>query len=177
MKRLLFLTFLPVCLSVFFLQGCGRTFQIEIPKSQVEKQVKSRFPVTRSGIFSITLQNPDLLFEGSRDRINVDTDVTVRTMGMFPAPGHVNVDGKLEYHPEDATIRLGDIKVRKVNIKGLPSGKHEEVIGMIGNLITPVLKSINLYQLNKSNRLESLASAHLKGFHVKDNSLVVIIGY
>ena len=178
MKRMfLLMAWLGVLVGSMALQGCGQKIEITIPKSQIDREVKARFPVTRSGPFTITLQNPDLKFQSAKNRIDVDTDVTVRTLGLLSMPGHANVDGKLEFHPEDASIRLGDIKVHKLNIRGLPEGKHEQVIGMIGNVITPVLKSINLYQFDKNSNLGKLAGGHLRGFRVKDDSLVVIIGY
>ena len=178
MKRVaLFTLGLALLVASLTLQGCGRKLEITIPKSQVDRLVKERFPVTRSGPFTFVLHNPDLKFKSFSDRIDVNTDVTVRTLGLLSMPGHANVDGKLEYHPEDASIRLGDIKVHKLNVKGLPEGRHEEFMGLLGNAITPVLKSIIIYQFDKKNQMEKLASAHLKGFRVKDDSLVIIVGY
>jgi len=170
------LGFFLLCSAAFFLSGCGKVIGVDIPKNQIDQQVKAKFPVTKPGIINLTLAHPVLTFNGAADRIEATTDVTLR-LGFVPAKGSVDVDGKLEYHPEDGSIRMGAIRVLKLNVAGLPPGRHEEVIGMIGNMLTPMFKSISLYQFDSKNRLEELARAHLKGFKVNSDSLTVQIAY
>ena len=66
--------------------------------------------------------------------------------------------------------------MRKLNIEGLPEGRHEEIMALVGQAIRPVLNELELYQFDADSKLEKLAGAHLKGFRVEKEKLVIIIG-
>jgi hypothetical protein len=159
------------------LPGCGRSFEIELPKNQVISRVKQKFPVEKGGLMTVTLTNPELIFKGSENRLEVDVDVTIRALGLIPLKGKALVSGELAYIADRKAIGFDKVKVHKVNIKDMPEGRHEEVVGIIGSAITPLLGSIELYQFDANSRVEQLAGAHLRGFRITDNSLVVKIGY
>jgi hypothetical protein len=161
------------------LQGCGKSFNVEIPKDKINEAVQSKFPVSKSGVLKVTLSNPVLGFSGAKDKVIVDVDTTISPLGigLVSYKGHTQVEAGLSYRVSDRSICADRIKVLKLNVEGLPEGKHEEAVALIGQVITPLLGAVSLYQFDENTMVSKLASAALKGFKVRDDSLIVIIGY
>lgn len=168
--------FAIVSLAVVITSGCGGGFEFAIPKSQLDPKIQAKFPVSKGTLLKITLSNPQLEYLDSKNRLLVDVDTVVRALGIVPAKGSVQVEGALDYRKEDRTIIMTDVVVKKMNIKGLPEGKHEEIIGLVGQAVRPVLNQLELYQFDSGSRIESIAGASLKGFRVEKDRLIVRIG-
>ncbi|MDR1145642.1 MAG: DUF1439 domain-containing protein [Verrucomicrobiales bacterium] len=179
MKILTILGWIAVTAGLVGLQGCGKTLNVEIPKSTINKAVQAKFPVSKDGLLKVTLSNPVLDFSEAKDKVivDVDTEVSLLGLGFVSYKGHTQVEAGLGYQAADHAIRAERIKVLKVNVQGLPEGKHEEAVALIGQAVTPLLGSIALYQFDTNTTVGKLASAALKGFKVTDHSLIVIIGY
>jgi len=159
------------------LSACSGGLEFAIPKSQLDPRIKAKFPVSKGTLLRVTLSNPELEYMDAKDRLLVDVDVAARVMGVFPtAKGQAQVEGGLGYKKSNRSIIMTDVIVKKLNIDGLPEGKYEEILGQIGQAIRPVLNELELYQFDSSSKLENLAGAHLKGFRVEKDKLVVIIG-
>ncbi len=172
----------PVLLSLTSLLlatlvACSGGLEFAIPKSQLDPRIKAKFPVSKGTLLRVTLSNPELEYLDAKDRLLVDVDVAARVMGVFPtAKGQAQVEGGLGYNKSNRSIIMTDVIVRKLNIEGLPEGKHEEILALVGQAIRPVLNELELYQFGSNSKLESIAGAHLKGFRVEKEKLVVIIG-
>jgi hypothetical protein len=179
MKTLSVVGLVVLSAGLVLLQGCGKTFNVEIPKDKINQAVQSKFPVSKSGVLKVTLSNPVLDFSGAKDKIIVDVDTTISPLGigLVSYKGHTQVEAGLAYRASDRSICADRIKVLKLNVEGLPEGKHEEAVALVGQAVTPLLGAISLYQFDTNTMVGKLASAALKGFKVTDNSLIVVIGY
>ncbi|MDR0532970.1 MAG: DUF1439 domain-containing protein [Verrucomicrobiales bacterium] len=179
MKTLSIIGLVVMSAGLMLLQGCGKTMNVPIPKDKINEAVKAKFPVSKDGVLKVTLSNPVLNFSGEKDKIIVDVDTTVAPLGLglVSYKGHTQVEAGLAYQASDHSIRADRVKVLKVSIDGLPSGKQDEVVALIGQSVVPLLGSISLYQFDTNTTVGKLASAALKGFKVTDDSLIVIIGY
>ncbi|MGF1679408.1 MAG: DUF1439 domain-containing protein [Candidatus Methylacidiphilales bacterium] len=169
------LTLIFLALVAIMLTGCGKNFEFAIPRDKLDPRVQAKFPLSKGGLLKITLTNPEIEYLASKNRLRVDVNVEVRALGILPARGTAQVEGGLAYNAKRRAIVMTDIEVHKLNIKGLPDGKHEEVIGLIGQAVRPVLNQMELYQFDSNSRIESIAGAHLKGFRVEKDRLIVII--
>ncbi|MEM6885993.1 MAG: DUF1439 domain-containing protein, partial [Verrucomicrobiota bacterium] len=166
LKHVFRLSLILVVLCSLF--ACSGGLEFAIPKSQLDPRIKAKFPVSKGTLLRVTLSNPELEYLDAKDRLQVDVEVAARVIGLLPtAKGQAQVEGGLGYIKENRTIIMTDVEVKKLNIDGLPEGKHEELLALVGQAIRPVLTELELYQFDSNSRLENLAGAYLKGFRVE----------
>ncbi|MDX6767279.1 MAG: DUF1439 domain-containing protein [Candidatus Methylacidiphilales bacterium] len=160
------------------LVGCGGfSFEVKIPKSLIIDQVKHKFPTVRSkGLMTVKLANPQLDFEGSRNRLGVVADAEVRLLGMIPLPGKVDCDGTLEYRPKHGAFVFTDVKVKKFTIQGLSESRADEVSGIIGSAVLGALGGLEVYRLNPKATEEKLAKLALRSIRVTNDGVVAKLG-
>ena len=166
---------LALCLG---LAGCGGfSFEVKIPRAMVLEQVRHKFPTVRNkGLMSIKLSNPELDFEGSRNRLGVSANAEVRLFGLIPMPGHILCDGTLEYRPASGSFVFTDIKVKKFTFQGLPESKADEVAGLVGSAALGALGGLEIYRLDPHATEEKLAKLALKSVRVTNDGIVARLG-
>lgn len=171
---------ITVCLAALalVLAGCGGfSFETKIPRALVEKQVQHKFPTVRNkGLMSIKMSNPELDFQGSRNRLGVAANAEVRLLGMIPFPGKILCDGTLEYRPANGSFVFTDIKVKKFTFQGLPESKADEVTGLVGSAVLEALGGLEIYRLDPKATGEKLAKLALKSVRVTDDGIVARLG-
>jgi hypothetical protein len=164
--------------GLLILAACGGfSFEVKIPKSLIEDQVKQKFPTVKNkGLMTVRLWNPVLDFQGSRNRLGVSANAEVKLLGLVPLRGSMVCDGTLLYKPQTGTFVFTDVKVKKFNIQDLPSSRADEVSGLILSAALSALGGLEIYKLNPEESTEKIAKLALKGIRVRDDGIVVKLG-
>jgi hypothetical protein len=113
--------------------GDGYTFS----RSQMQDALAHKFPFQRRflGFFDVTLTNPQVSLDSSRNRIAIQADAVVDS-GLFrqPLTGPLAVSSGLHYDAPTRSIRLDQPSVDRFDLQNVPGGIGPQ-ISAIGSLV------------------------------------------
>lgn len=113
--------------------GDGYTFS----RSQMQDALAHKFPFQRRflGFFDVTLTNPQVSLDPSRNRIAIQADAVVDS-GLFrqPLTGPLAVSSGLHYDAPTRSIRLDQPSVDRFDLQNVPGGIGPQ-ISAIGSLV------------------------------------------
>jgi hypothetical protein len=192
--------FLGITAALLFMTGCGSTFSYLVPKAAIVKAVNGQFPTVRSqGVLTLQITNPVLDFEGSKNRLGIAADVTVRvslpkvpqvssalsglTSKVVPSgtpktevKGYMVLDGVLDYRPDTGTFVFSDVKVRKFDLQGLPRTELDSAAALATGTAVGALGGLELYKLDSTDWRQRLAKGVLKSIQVTNDGVLVKFG-
>jgi hypothetical protein len=149
--------------ALLTLAGCGALStgprQINISEAQLLERIANRFPVKQRylGLFEVTLDQPRLRLLPEENRVGTE----VSYLFGLPLPGSSDIKGKLELsyglrlESSDATLRLTQARVERLDVDGLNAAQAAQVKRLGGLLADDVLKEAVVYRLKKED-MESL---------------------
>ncbi len=165
---------------VFYLPG--RRYVVELTEDQLQTGVNAIFPVEKPYLLllTLTLSDPQVrLIEGA-DRISFSTRATLnlRVEGQEKSlGGQGTVTTGLRYHPENYSFYLDDPQLEKLEVQGLPV----KYVGLVNDLARKLaaerISSTRIYTLRPTDLKRSTARLILKGLTVRNQRLVVELGW
>jgi hypothetical protein len=110
---------------------------IEIPQERLFAQLSGQFPFNRRmlELFDVTVKAPRFRLLPQENRIATELDVTAGQALLRQAfNGRLGLTYGLRYEPEDASVRLADVRVVRFELDGVPDAMQTRM-GRIGALL------------------------------------------
>jgi hypothetical protein len=170
-RRLLHLT-LAASLAAT-LTGCGTVnkmlapSQVEITRDQLLSKLGQQFPMrnTVMDVFDVTAATPRLTLQPENNRVLADVDLAAQDKIFGKAyQGSLWMSFGLRFEPRDQTIRLQNVTIDKVYIKGLPGSYERYLTKMGGWLAEDRLQNYVVHRFSP----EDLSRADKHGLTVSD---------
>lgn len=106
---------------------------VEISKAELLNKLGQQFPMRNTvlDLFDVTCDTPRLTLQADANRVLADVDLAAKDK-LFARhyEGSLWLSFGLRYEPRDQTIRLQNVTIDKVNIKGLPTAYERHLTKM-----------------------------------------------
>ena len=119
-------------------------------QAMVAKRFPREYPV--AGLLQLRLQAPRLTMLPEQNAINavLDADLAGKVLKEH-YKGNLNLDFALRYEPTDRSLRAYQIKLRGLQMDGLPPGLGEMLATYASTVAEQALAQVVLYQLQDSD--------------------------
>jgi hypothetical protein len=153
----------------------GLTYNVEITKAQIEEKLKEYFPIEKSAlVFSLKLQNPEVILENGSDRLKFGMDAELGSPFQDdPAPGKAIISGKIRYERDTGEFFFDDAKIEKFDVPGIPFDKFD---GMANDMLSNFLESQALYKLDTNDIRQAIFKYTLRKIEIRDQKLILQMG-
>ena len=159
--------------SSLLVQGCASLLTLEYSADELQQKIRPLFPVMQSkGPVSVTLLNPQILFDQPQNRLGVRFEVQLHSLGVT-AKGSAAVEGAVEYREATGSFYIVRPAVTELNVAGVPQLLLEPLRRLVDLAAQVTLRDQPVYTLNPNNADEKLAINHLKDVRVAEDRLVV----
>jgi hypothetical protein len=135
---------LAALLTSSVLMGCTTVTQmlaprtVEISREELLSKLSQQFPMRNTvlDLFDVTCATPRLTLQPEANRVLADVDLAAQDK-IFSRnyQGSLWLSFGLRFEPRDQTIRLQNVTIDKVNIKGLP-GNYERYLTKFGSWLS-----------------------------------------
>jgi hypothetical protein len=152
------------CASMVSLMG-PRT--IEISRDELIRQIGQQFPMRNQvlDVFDVTASAPRLTLQPETNRVLADVDLGAQDrLFKHNYQGSLWLSFGLRYEPRDQTIRLQQVTIDKISIKGLPSS-YERQLTKLGSWLTE--ERLQNYVVHRLSA-DDIQKADKHGFTVSD---------
>ncbi|OGQ80177.1 MAG: hypothetical protein A2289_13225 [Deltaproteobacteria bacterium RIFOXYA12_FULL_58_15] len=145
--------------------------QIELTQKELTKRVNEHFPYEKiAGVFSLTLDNAEVILSEGSEEVGVTLDATVR-LGPIKIPsGRVGVVGKLSYDAEKGYVLLYEPHINTFELPKVHDEHLENATKIINDVVTNVLPVVPLHKVEGGTRWV------LKSVKVEKGSVWVELG-
>jgi hypothetical protein len=137
-------------LLVFVLfAGCAtgpRT--IEIPQARLEAALARRFPLeTRAGeLFLVKVGQPRLALLPDSNRLRLDFPMeAAERITRSAVHGELALGFGLRFEPSDASVRLADVRVERIELQGLPERWRKDLEPAAALVVEQLLEGMVLH--------------------------------
>jgi hypothetical protein len=170
-RRLLHVSCAALMLAT--LSGCGSVTrmlapsQVEISRDQLLSKLGQQFPMRNTvlDIFDVTAATPRLTLQPENNRVLADVDLAAMDKIFGKSyQGSLWMSFGLRFEPRDQTIRLQNVTIDKVYIKGLPSSYERYLTKLGGWLSEERLQNYVVHRFSP----EDLTRADKHGLTVSD---------
>jgi hypothetical protein len=153
------------------LAGCASVPRtVEIPREKLQAALDKRFPAQERFVqlLDVQLSAPRLQLQPESNRLRTDfglqmSDRIVRRV----LQGHLDLSFGLRYEPSDASIRLADVRVERLDLRGLPE-QWSGYLHRLGPFVTEqMLEDIRLHSFTPEelNRAQGWTPGELRVTH------------
>jgi hypothetical protein len=130
--------------------------------------IASQFPFNSEmlEVLDVVVSTPRISLDPTNNRINTSLDINVagnNLLGLFTDKqykGALDMSYGLRFEPRDATVRLTDVRVHRLDIDGAPSAMRRPIEKLAAPLAQKLLKDYVLYKV----RPEDLQAAQGWGY-------------
>lgn len=151
---------------------------IAFSKQVLQAELEKNMPVIeQQGLFSITLNKPELDLLADQQRLSVRSHVIVKTAFGTENHGHIKVNGKLRYQAEDHSFYVDDPRLVEFNFNDLPPSLQPQVQALLEDIIADAVVKRPVYTLSDKNFEENMAKMMLKSILIKENAVVASLGF
>lgn len=148
---------------------------ISVSEARLAQMISSQFPFNSEmlEVLDVVVSAPRITLDPERNRINTSLDINVAgnsLLGLFTDrryKGALDMSYGLRFEPKDATVRLTDVRVHRLDIDGTPSSMRRPIEKLGAPLAQKLLKDYVLYKV----RSEDLQAA--KGWGYKPGAFRV----
>ena len=141
---------------------------IAVSEARLAQLISAQFPFKSEmlEILDVELSTPRITFDPINNRINTSLDINVagnNLLGLFTDKqykGALDMSYGLRFEPRDATVRLTDVRVHRLDIDGAPSAMRRPIERLAAPLAQKLLKDYVLYKV----RPEDLQAAQGWGY-------------
>ena len=148
---------------------------ISVSEARLAQMISSQFPFNSEmlEVLDVVVSAPRITLDPERNRINTSLDINVAgnsLLGLFTDKrykGALDMSYGLRFEPRDATVRLTDVRVHRLDIDGTPSAMRRPIEKLGAPLAQKLLKDYVLYKV----RPEDLQAA--KGWGYKPGAFRV----
>ena len=170
MRRLLPTTVLLACLAL--LSACATLppppKTISVTEARLAQMIAAQFPFNSEmlEVLDVVVSTPRISLDPLNNRINTALDIDVAgnsILGLFTSKtykGALDLSYGLRFEPRDATVRLTDVRVHRLDIDGTPSVMRRSIEKLGTPLAQKLLKDYVLYKV----RPEDLQAAQGWGY-------------
>jgi hypothetical protein len=177
-RRRMFRGALAALLTSTVLMGCTTVTQmlaprtVEISRDELLSKLSQQFPMRNTvlDLFDVTCATPRLTLQPEANRVLADVDLAAQDK-IFSRnyQGSLWLSFGLRFEPRDQTIRLQNVTIDKVNIKGLP-GQYERYLTRFGSWLSE--DRLQNYVVHRFSA-EDLRMADKHGLTVTDIKITV----
>ena len=165
---------IAVCL-VFAFSGCALRKEIVIPRAKLQESVAKKFPYEKDvGIARFTIETPEVYFKGKSIGLKAVYSANLLEKEIR---GSVDVNGHVIYKPETGTFYLHDFVVSDITVNEKDLLEKVKVQKIIDKIISSYLDGFRIYRLNPRDHKQNLARLYVKDILVRNDDLVVVLGY
>ncbi len=155
--------FIAMALACMGFAGCSLLSPgpktIQVPQAVLQKLIDKQFPHTSSllDLLNVQATNPRLQLDAVNNRINTALDLGVTTRGLAALLTNKDMQGVLDmsyglrFEPSDNTVRMTDVRVSNLQIKGAPE-QLQNTLNQLGPVLAErVLNDYSLYKLSEKD--------------------------
>ena len=180
---LLFIPFL-LLLSVLF-TDCGYpSFDVTIPKADVERDLRKKFPISKTyaGIVEVTLRDPSLELGKNKNRLNIGVNAVISPRSLQGAElskGTITFSSGLAFDKRTAVFLLDSVIVDSIGLDlgPLDQGVKNGIITVIRELEREKLEGAPVYHLNERDIRRPIAKLFLRKVTIRKDAIVVTLGF
>ena len=141
---------------------------ISVPEARLAQLISSQFPFNSEmlEVLDVIVSAPRITLDPVNNRINTVLDISVAgnsILGLFTDKqykGVLDLSYGLRFEPRDATVRLADVRVRRLDVDGTPSAMRRPIEKLGAPLAQKLLKDYVLYKV----RAEDLSATQGWGY-------------
>lgn len=159
--------------------GCGDTLRttVEFSRDEIQERVEKEFPLKeKNALFALDFSRPQVLLHEGTNRMGLVVDVSATLLGSSPYQGQLELDGRLDYRPEEGAIFLVDTHLRRFELQGVSSSYLKQIETVVGSALKEFLERQPVYALDPEAFGHSLAKLALKSVRVENAKVVAEIG-
>ena len=142
---------------------------ISVTEARLAQLISSQFPFNSEmlEVLDVVVSTPRISLDPLNNRINTALDIDVAgnsILGLFTSKtykGALDLSYGLRFEPRDATVRLTDVRVHRLDIDGTPSVMRRSIEKLGTPLAQKLLKDYVLYKV----RPEDLKAAQGWGYN------------
>lgn len=141
---------------------------ISVSEARLAQMISAQFPFSSEmlEVLDVVVSAPRISLDPANNRINTSLDVNVAgnsLLGLFTDKrykGVLDMSYGLRFEPKDATVRLTDVRVNRLDVDGAPSAMRRPIEKLGAPLAQKLLKDYVLYKV----RPEDLQAAQGWGY-------------
>ena len=141
---------------------------ISVTEARLAQLISSQFPFNSEmlEVLDVIVTAPRITLDPVNNRINTVFDINVAgnsILGLFTDKkykGALDLSYGLRFEPKDATVRLTDVRVHRLDVDGTPSAMRRPIEKLSAPLAQKLLKDYVLYKV----RPEDLQAAQGWGY-------------
>ncbi len=141
---------------------------ISVTEARLAQLISSQFPFNSEmlEVLDVVVSTPRISLDPLNNRINTALDIDVAgnsILGLFTSKtykGALDLSYGLRFEPKDATVRLTDVRVHRLDIDGTPSVMRRSIEKLGTPLAQKLVKDYVLYRV----RPEDLQAAQGWGY-------------
>jgi hypothetical protein len=153
---------------VGLLAGCAslpRT--LEIPREKLQAALDKRFPAQERflQLLDVQLSSPRLQLQPESNRLRTDFGLQMSDRIVRRAlQGNLDLSFGLRYEPSDASIRLADVRVERLDLRGLPEQWAGSLTRLGPFLTEKMLEDVRLHSFTAEelNRAQGWTPSELR---------------
>ena len=164
---------------LIFLKGLLPSYTFALKAEDLEKKMTQAFPIKiKKLIFVFKITDPVIILpKGSVDRIGIGMSIKVSIPGLLSAKGNAVVEGEVDYDPDQGEFFFFDPEIKEMDIHGLPRRYGEEVRGLFEGIIRSTLGDMSIFKFDQDDKKQKIAKRFLKSVKVKDERLMIQVGF
>ena len=128
---------------------------ISVTEARLAQMIASQFPFNSEmlEVLDVVVSTPRISLDPTNNRINTSLDINVagnNLLGLFTDKqykGALDMSYGLRFEPRDATVRLTDVRVHRLDIDGAPSAMRRPIERLAAPLAQKLLKDYVLYKV------------------------------
>lgn len=147
--------------------------KILVPSNIISERLRKIFPIEKKLLIGqLVLENPNVYFK--ENMLGIEMDV-IGSILKSELKGKVSFLANPFY--EDGKFFLKNFKFDDLQFEKNEIDKQNDLVGFIEGMISSQLYKFPIYELNKADFKESLASIFLERVEIDSSNLVFIIKY
>lgn len=154
---------------VALLAGCASVPRtIEVPREKLQAALDRRFPAQARflELLQVQLSAPQLHLQPESNRLRTDFGLQLsdRLLLRRALQGNLDLSFGLRYEPSDASIRLADVRVERLDLRGLPE-QWADSLTRLGPFVTEkMLEDVRLHSFTPEelNRAQGWTPSELR---------------
>ena len=161
---------------------------ITLTNQEIQDKVRAKFPVEKTqNNIKISISNPKVTLDGTRERLVIDTDLTVklpqvkvgrkgRTITPPALTGKAVVDGDITYDKAAGTVYFANGALKDFKLDQRPAEYNAKVKTMGESSVKSQLNKMTIFALDDSKMEQAAAKQLLQSIKVKDGILEIHLG-
>ena len=171
MKKVIIIAVCIICV----LTGCALRKEIVISKAKIQESVSKKFPYDKDiGFARFTVQSPEVYFKGKNIGLRA---VYFAHLLDKEVRGSLDVNGNVVYKSETGSFYLHDFTVEDITLNEKDLLEKVKIQKIIDKIISNYMDGFRIYRLNPHDHKQNMARSYIKEIFVRNDDLVVVLGY